>query len=1520
MSRENLRGVISGLPKTLIDTPVTPDAQPLMEVKPSDFKPCARCNGTGKVDGKQCVLCQAKGTMLHRPVPESKSILSEVCQACGGHGAQGLKTCVICQGEPFMVNFTNEAVDPLCSCRHPFSKHTSRPGDIAGHAGACTSNPTIPPKPGFGCRCQYFSLKPNEPDPWTIEKQFHEAVLPHKYDVSCQCGWSCVGKHSVLSDATECAYHHEGSGSGHNCEIEDKGTGLTFNSMGSITDYYESAEPPDTQPELTCKKCDKRFSPDDAEWKAAQRGDPFVCAECKAKKKTNEAVNEMADAIKAKIKAQLQGKYPDDVLKKALARTERWQKAAYGSKDWSSHQDESGYDNLVGTVELYADEITKEQAGKTGPTANQSQFGIWSPNVRNRKGEAEGTSYKGFWLDQDSSNPHTGYPGGMWYALTKSGVPVTDGAPSIEALKKEIDKIVAHGADANRCPCCETVEKVLYGVKNGDEDWQEQLLLSGPNATDANIEKVKQLAAKDGFGKFRVASIDLSKPPDFTKALRKNEADDHCRVRGTDGETRICGERKPCPLHDDEGRKGEANSYRHPKTGQFDAKEGDCWACEGSGTKEDGQGRCAMCDGGKKLPNQGNNLKRNEGRDYSAKVTGPSAVALKRLATEAAKHQLTSEQQGAVNMVQRDTVSILARPKLALEIKMVLDFAILHQPLKQGESDDRCGYCGHTPVAHDPKMSLGSGLCTGGLGCDCRQFQKGSAWVEATGTAMVAGAEPQADVAFKGDDLKGDSDYGDRDEDWSITNTTDLPRNEGTVDDLPVNIKRMWKNDEFHCPICDLSIGKNLLGDIPHALAAQHLSQAHPGDKASILAGNFEPKMGSAASYIKMEAEDKKIVFKCQECGKKLPGTARKCSKCGSEDIDLAEAYMDNTKCETCDHASRLHNEGEGRCFAEVNDEGGGTDCRCKKFVRGKNEAGDYCPKCDHAMKDHSANGCEVCADHGEKCNVVDEANTWLMARSSSQPKLAEPTFTHADAIEAWQNFRMPADIERRKQLQKFWLQQHQDFSVGGSQFNDPDAEAHRYYYKLLLQTLGVKVAEEVTRWTETTSGSVHRPGIDTYTGYSEMNEAMQCFCGHSKTAHEDGVGKCSSSGNTSAGACLCKSYRNRPVKEAFPNDGPGEDMGTDMPEMGDDEWTRNVITGDGTGSTVGVEDKNEAEELRWKAGDIVIIRSHNSEPGHGLSYSAAAIVAFEDGVAGGWDVYDGASLDAPTLETSFYGFSVLRVRRGTAGKNEAEEVTSPLNTYLAVHSKKGKIQLKAATTYQAQQLAAKQMGVPKPFEISIHLIGKADGTPVPVHVESTNTTPYVKPLQAFSYRVGQKYDSAYNSKLAQAVGRIVVPASHIFEPDSVADANDCDLYTTMIALRLKELGYLLLSPQDKAEWETLSTKFMQDVQAYAGHYDKHESIAPDDGTRISSDWGDIWGDPTKSGITPRHETAEAVLASISLLQSAFVEGVETLTMCHNCGHAEHFHLLGAALGAQGFADNSTACYVDGCTCGMFTA
>ncbi len=60
-------------------------------------------------------------------------------------------------------------------------------------------------------------------------------------------------------------------------------------------------------------------------------------------------------------------------------------------------------------------------------------------------------------------------------------------------------------------------ETVLYGVKIGDEDWQEQIITTNPKA----IESAKAWAKANGFDRLRVAKIDLSVPPDFRKAVNK---------------------------------------------------------------------------------------------------------------------------------------------------------------------------------------------------------------------------------------------------------------------------------------------------------------------------------------------------------------------------------------------------------------------------------------------------------------------------------------------------------------------------------------------------------------------------------------------------------------------------------------------------------------------------------------------------------------------------------------------------------------------------------------------------------------------------------------------------------------------------------------------------------------------------------------------------------------------------------------------------------------------------------------
>lgn len=58
-------------------------------------------------------------------------------------------------------------------------------------------------------------------------------------------------------------------------------------------------------------------------------------------------------------------------------------------------------------------------------------------------------------------------------------------------------------------------QKVLFAVKNGAEDWQEELITE----VEARIPAAKEWAARNGYGRFRVAVIDDS-DMDFKKTVK----------------------------------------------------------------------------------------------------------------------------------------------------------------------------------------------------------------------------------------------------------------------------------------------------------------------------------------------------------------------------------------------------------------------------------------------------------------------------------------------------------------------------------------------------------------------------------------------------------------------------------------------------------------------------------------------------------------------------------------------------------------------------------------------------------------------------------------------------------------------------------------------------------------------------------------------------------------------------------------------------------------------------------------
>lgn len=52
-----------------------------------------------------------------------------------------------------------------------------------------------------------------------------------------------------------------------------------------------------------------------------------------------------------------------------------------------------------------------------------------------------------------------------------------------------------------------------------------------------------------------------------------------------------------------------------------------------------------------------------------------------------------------------------------------------------------------------------------------------------------------------------------------------------------------WINGEFHCDRCKTVIGKNLNGDIPFALAKQHMETKHGGNGMLVLSRQINDKI-----------------------------------------------------------------------------------------------------------------------------------------------------------------------------------------------------------------------------------------------------------------------------------------------------------------------------------------------------------------------------------------------------------------------------------------------------------------------------------------------------------------------------------------------------------------------------------------------------------------------------------------------------------------------------------------------------
>jgi hypothetical protein len=65
-----------------------------------------------------------------------------------------------------------------------------------------------------------------------------------------------------------------------------------------------------------------------------------------------------------------------------------------------------------------------------------------------------------------------------------------------------------------------SIEYVLWGLPKGSNDALDQQILATRLPNPKAAEKIKAIAAKDGWHSFRIQKLDLSTPPDFTKVVR----------------------------------------------------------------------------------------------------------------------------------------------------------------------------------------------------------------------------------------------------------------------------------------------------------------------------------------------------------------------------------------------------------------------------------------------------------------------------------------------------------------------------------------------------------------------------------------------------------------------------------------------------------------------------------------------------------------------------------------------------------------------------------------------------------------------------------------------------------------------------------------------------------------------------------------------------------------------------------------------------------------------------------------
>lgn len=59
-------------------------------------------------------------------------------------------------------------------------------------------------------------------------------------------------------------------------------------------------------------------------------------------------------------------------------------------------------------------------------------------------------------------------------------------------------------------------ETILWGVRVGQPDWQEEIITNQAS----RVDKAREWALKNGFDRLRVATIDTDTPPDFASCVK----------------------------------------------------------------------------------------------------------------------------------------------------------------------------------------------------------------------------------------------------------------------------------------------------------------------------------------------------------------------------------------------------------------------------------------------------------------------------------------------------------------------------------------------------------------------------------------------------------------------------------------------------------------------------------------------------------------------------------------------------------------------------------------------------------------------------------------------------------------------------------------------------------------------------------------------------------------------------------------------------------------------------------------